>query len=311
MGGEIHSFKADDGLEIFYRVWRPEADDKICGIVHILHGMAEHSGRYEDFARALTDAGYVVYAQDHRGHGMTAEHDHMPYGFFAEQDGWKRIMEDSHLLDEHILDEQSDELPFFLVGHSMGSFLARSVMVGHADLFSGVIVMGSGCAKPLVGRFGRWLAERHIKKYGARTPDAELEKLSFSSYLKHIPSPRTPNDWLSRDPEEVDRYQRDPQCGFTCTTSFFRDLLDGLAFANAPANAEKLPDDLPVLLISGSEDPVGDWSKGVRKVYELYREAGLSDLSLKLVEGARHELLHETDREETTRFLLDWMEARR
>ena len=310
MASEIHSFKADDGLQTYYRVWKPEADDKLVGIIHILHGMAEHSGRYEEFATFLTSCGYIVYAQDHRGHGMTAERNHMPYGFFAEQDGWKRIMDDCSMLDQIIMDEQSDELPFFLLGHSMGSFLARSVMVGHADLFSGVIAMGTGCSQGMAGKFGLWLAKRHVRKLGARTPDAMLEKLSFAFYLKHIPDPRTGSDWLSRDEKMVDRYEHDPQCGFTCTTSFFRDLLTGLAYANDPANAEKLPDDLPILLISGSEDPVGGWSKGVRKVYDLYHEAGIGDLTLHLVEGARHELLNETDREETYRFLLDWMEDR-
>lgn len=311
MASEIHSYKADDGLEIYYRVWRPKQDVPLVGAVHILHGMAEYSGRYEAFAGFLTDAGYTVYAQDHRGHGLTAERNHMPYGFFAEKEGWWRIMRDSDQLDEIILDEQPDELPFFLLGHSMGSFLARSVIVAHADLFSGVIAMGTGCSQGLAGKFGLLLTSRHIKKLGPKAPDEQMARLSFASYLKHIPKPRTQSDWLSRDSRAVDRYEADPACGFVCTTSFYHDLIVGLTFANDPANAKKLPPDLPMLLISGSEDPVGGWSKGVRKVYDLYKDAGIGDLTLHLVDGARHELLNETDKEETYQYLLDWMDERR
>ncbi len=309
MAEEIRFFTADDGARIFFRYWRSEGEK--VGAVHILHGMAEHSGRYDQFASFLAEAGYEVYAQDHRGHGLTAKEAKKPFGFFAQEDGWNRIMSDSMALDRIILQEQSKTIPLFLLGHSMGSFLARSILVRQSGIYRGAIIMGSGAGKGIVGKFGSLLAQAHIRFMGPKTPDPQLSKLSFGSFLRHIPHPRTSSDWLTRDSKAVDLYRADPLCGFTCTTSFFRDLLFGVAYANDRKKASAIAHDLPILVISGSEDPVGGWSKGVRKVYALYKGVGIRDVTLFLVEGARHELLGEVDKEQTWQYLLDWMEARR
>jgi alpha-beta hydrolase superfamily lysophospholipase len=268
--------------------------------------MAEYGERYAAFAKQLNDKGIVVYCQDHRGHGLTATMNHEQLGFLAPENGWQKIADDSFELDQVITNDYP-KVPLFLMGHSMGSFLARTVMVQHSELFSGVIIMGTGCSKGMLGKIGKMIAESHIKKNGADFVDKGLDKLSFGSYLKKIPDRETSFDWLSRDGEQVRKYVDDPLCGFTCTASFYRDLLDGVAYANNEKNVAKLPKDLPLLIISGSMDPVGDWGKGVRKVYDLYKENGFSDIQLVMVDGARHELLNETDRKKTMNLLQKWI----
>lgn len=306
---EIRTLACDDGEKMYYRVWQPDAETPVRAVLHILHGMAEYGERYASFAKALNSRGIVVYCQDHRGHGLTATENHQQLGYFAEKDGWQRIANDSYELDQQILGDYP-KAPLFMMGHSMGSFLARTVMVQHSELFSGVIIMGTGCSKGLLGKIGLMIAEKHVKKYGATYVDKGLDKLSFGSYLKKIPEKQTPFDWLSRDSEQVRKYIDDPLCGFVCTSSFYRDLLTGVAYANSEKNAASLPKDLPLLIISGSMDPVGDWGKGVRQVYDLYQSAGISDVQLRLVEGARHELLNETDRKQNSAIVMKWINDR-
>ncbi len=268
--------------------------------------MAEHSNRYAKFAEYLNKLGFAVFAEDHRGHGATASEDEL--GWFAEEDGWDRVAEDSFELANFITSQYSVNMTF-LMGHSMGSFLARTVMVKHSDFYSGVIIMGTGYGKGVIGKIGKLLCKREIKKNGSKSPAVRMNKLSFGAYNKHFEPTMTDFDWLSRDPNEVEKYVKDNMCGFLCTNGFFYDMLTGIEFANSKANAAKLPKDLPLMIISGEMDPVGDMGKGVRKVYKLYTSVGIADVSLKLIPGARHELLNETNKKEIYGILADWLEA--
>ncbi|MPN11856.1 hypothetical protein SDC9_159164 [bioreactor metagenome] len=170
--------------------------------------------------------------------------------------------------------------------------------------------MGTGSSQGLLGKVGKLIARSHVSKHGSKHPDALLDKMSFGSYNKKIPNAQTPFDWLSRDKEQVADYIEDPLCGFVCTSKFFEDLLDGIEMANNRVLARKLPVDLPLLIISGTEDPVGGYGKGVRKVYELYRDCNISDITLTLIPEARHELLQETNRQSTKEYLYNWMKQR-
>ncbi|MBG0766060.1 alpha/beta hydrolase [Sphaerochaeta halotolerans] len=304
----IRELSCSDGKRVAYRVWIPEGT-QVEAVLLILHGMAEHSLRYDTFATFLNSKGIVVYAPDHRGHGETAKRSGETLGWFAEREGWQRVVEDTYELTNVILAEYPRH-SLFLLGHSMGSFLARSLMVQHSDLFDGVILMGTGASQGMLGKIGKLIAHRHVSKYGSKHPDAKLDKMSFGAYNKKIPNAKTPFDWLSRDAEQVAKYIEDPLCGFVCTSGFFADLLDGVEMANDVERVKKLPSDLSLLLISGSEDPVGGFSKGVRKVYELYRNCNISDITLNLVDGARHELLQETNREQTAQYLYSWIKQR-
>ncbi len=303
---DTRTLTCSDGHILVYRTWIPQKRE-IRAVLHIFHGMAEHASRYDRFATFLNTHGIAVYAQDHRGHGDTAVEGEL--GWFADEDGWLRVAEDAYELSNLIATENPG-LQLFLMGHSMGSFLARTVMVLHPDLYSGVIIMGSGAAKGALGKVGMWLAKRHAKKNGFRTPDKAIDKLSFGSFNKRFSPAKTPFDWLSRDEAEVQKYIDDELCGFVCSSQFFVDLLTGVEFANNRANAERLPKDLPLLVISGDMDPVGDYGKGVRKVYALYRDAGIADVTLKLIPGGRHELLNETNRDEIQQELYLWINRR-
>lgn len=305
---DIRTIACNDGHVMYYRVWLPEGQE-VKATLHILHGMAEHSARYDRFASYLAGHGFAVYCQDHRGHGLTATKNNEKLGFLAPSHGWKLIAEDSSLLDD-VITQDFPSAPLFLLGHSMGSFLARTVMVQHSDVFSGVVIMGTGASKGILGWVGKKIAQSHVRRFGADHTDNQLDKMSFASYLKKIPDHKTQFDWLSRDEAEVQKYIADPWCGFVCTSSFFVDLLDGVAFANDPKRIATLPKDLPLLFISGDADPVGDWGKGVKDAFSLYQDAGISDVSLKLIPGDRHEVLNETDRDDTQALLRSWMEER-
>ncbi len=284
-------FTCSDGKELACRVWLPR-DGHTLFTVHILHGMAEHSMRYDRFARYLNTLGAAVYAQDHRGHGQSAKEDEL--GYFAEKDGWSRVVLDS-LEVSLMIQDTHPKVPHFLFGHSMGSFIARSLIRDHSQLYDGVILSGTAADKGLLAKVGRTIALIKSTFNGGRKPDPLLDSLSFGSFAKGIPDRKTDFDWLSRDEEEVRKYNDDPLCGFICSSRFFVDLLDGIALANEETKAGTIRSDLPLFLISGEDDPVGDFGRGVRKVYEQYQKAGIQDLRMNLVLNARHELLNETD----------------
>lgn len=296
-------FICSDGHRLAYNFWLPSPDIEIKSFLQILHGMTEHSDRYEKFAGYLNKLGIAVFAADHRGHGATASEDEL--GWFAENDGWNRIADDAFELANFITSQYNVNITF-LMGHSMGSFLARTVMVKHPDFYSGVVIMGTGCGKGLVGKIGKLVAKLHIKKEGSKAPGTVMNKLCFASYNRQFEPVLTDFDWLSRDAQEVEKYVKDDKCGFMCTNGFFYDLLTGVEFANSKENAASLPKDLPLMIISGDMDPVGDMGKGVQKVFDLYRSCGIADVTLKLIPGARHELLNETNRKEVYGILGDW-----
>ncbi len=303
---ETKRFECSDGKALVYRCWKP-ANQNQRAVVHIYHGMAEHSERYDRFAKYLNSLGIVVYAQDHRGHGYTASDDER--GWFADVDGWSRVAEDGYEMDLEIVRNHPGK-DLFLFGHSMGSFLVRTLAVTHPDLYRGMIISGTASGKGLVGNIGKMLAKARSRRYGSRTPDSLLDKMSFGAFAKHFQPQQTNFDWLSRDADEVKKYIDDPMCGFVCSSQFFVDLLDGIAFANDPQQIVKIPKALPICLISGMMDPVGEFAKGPKKVYEAYKSVGITDLSIHLIPDARHELLNELNRDEIHTLIGKWIEAR-
>ena len=302
---ETRKLTCSDSHVLYYHAWIPE-EVQVKVVVHLLHGMAEYSQRYDRFAQYLNKQGIALYAQDHRGHGLTATKAEETLGWFAERDGWMRVAEDSKELSNLIVSE-FPKTPFFLMGHSMGSFLARTIIAETPDLYDGVIIMGTGPSMGILGKIGGMIARSHVKKHGSKFVDAQLNKMSFGSYNKQIPNASSAFAWLSRDEKEVQKYDDDPLCGFVCTAKFFEDMLEGIGLANSSERAKRLHNDLPILIISGKMDPVGNYGKGLLKVQEFYKQAGIKDLTLRLVDGARHELLNDTDREKTMKYLSSWI----
>ncbi len=297
---------ADDGHRIFLRTWRVE---KPRAVVHINHGMAEHGLRYDAFARYLNSFCISVYAQDHRGHGFTKEEDEK--GWFADEDGWQRICQDAWFVDQ-VIEKENPGIPLILFGHSMGSFVARTCLSDHSDSYYAAIICGTGASQGLIGHIGHALAAFRAKRSVSRVPDEFMNRLAFGSYVKHFAG-EGETGWLSKDREEVRKYDEDPLCGFVCTSSFYADLIEGSFTANDKNRAARIRKDIPLLLISGRDDPVGGYGKGVERVYRMYRKAGLERVTLRLFDNDRHEILNETDRDDVMKcissFILSVLEG--
>lgn len=306
MNADTFTLSRPDGATIHVYQWLPAGEPT--AIVQIAHGMAEHAGRYERFAQALTDAGYAVYAEDHRGHGRTGEA--ATLGYFADDDGWGKIVEDMDAVTRHAVAEHPG-LPVVLFGHSMGSFLARDYVVRHGGGLSAAIICGTAGDPGMLGKVGAKIAAVESRVRGRRHPSGLMTKLTFGSYNAAFKPTRTDFDWLSRDETEVDKYVADPLCGFLCTSGFFGDLLGGLTRVNSDAVMSGIPADLPLLLISGTQDPVGGkQAAGVNSVADQLRRSGVVDLTVKLYPEARHELLNETNRDDVTADVLAWIAQR-
>jgi alpha-beta hydrolase superfamily lysophospholipase len=276
-------------------------------VVQIAHGMAEHSERYARFAQRLTEAGYAVYAGDHRGHGSTAR-EARDAGYFADRDGFDTVVEDLHLLGEHARAEHPG-LPFVLFGHSMGSFLSRAYAIRYGAQLDGLILSGTAGSPGVVGQVGQALARAQARVRGRRHPSGLMNTLTFGQYGAAFKPNRTKFDWLSRDEAEVDKYVADELCGNVFTAGFFADLLGGLIRINRDAEVAKIPKDLPVYVAAGSLDPVGAKGNGPQQVVDQLSRLGVRDVTLRLWTGARHEILNETNRDEVMDDFVAWLDA--
>ena len=295
--------QASDGKALFVRKVRPEG--ALRGIVHIAHGVGEHSARYLRVAERLAAEGFVVFADDHRGHGKTAATP-AELGSFGPG-GIHRVVDD---LVELMRFEKLEHpgLPFVLFGHSMGSYLAQEFMLRHANDVAAVVLSASAGKPSALASFGRYVARLERLRLGASGKSSILRGLSFDAFNKPFAgSGPTKFEWLSRDRAEVDMYVADPFCGFDASTSLWVELLDLLGEIASPERQAQLPKGLPVRIISGSEDPANERAKGARQLAAALQKAGLTKVDLTVYEGARHELLNETNRDEVTRELIGWL----
>ncbi|MDR0854303.1 MAG: alpha/beta hydrolase [Clostridiales Family XIII bacterium] len=291
---------ASSGLEdIYSQVWAG-AEPK--GVIQIAHGMAEHVGRYEEFAHFLAGQGYVVCMNEHAGHGVHA----MTLGYFAEENGMDFVVSDmKSLMDEVVYDYP--ELPVFLMGHSMGSFLARKYITLYGVELTGCILSGTAGPNPALG-VGKALAGLQKKIKGSKSEGKLLNRIAFGSYTKKIDNPVNSSAWLSTDDDVCIAYADDEFCGYNFTAAGFYDLFGLIGEVNEKDWAAKVPLELPLYLFSGAQDPVGGFGKGVIEVYEKLKQTGHEDLTIKLYPDGRHEMLNEVNREEVYKDVLDWLE---
>ncbi len=303
---ETFTFKDKGGLEIFVYKWLPDENIQVKGIVQISHGMAEVAARYEGFANALTNDGFIVYANDHRGHGKTAGKIEK-LGDLGE-DGFNLMVENMHGLNERIKEEDLN-LPIFLFGHSMGSFLTQRYICLYGSGLKGAILSGSCGKQGIIIDIARAIAKGEIKKIGRSGKSNKLDKLSFGSYNNSFKPNRTAFDWLSRDNKEVDKYIADPFCGTVFTAGFFYDFLGGLKNIADNMEIKNVPKDLPIYIFSGDKDPVGKNGKGVLRLFNTYKQHGIKDLTHKLYKDGRHEMLNETNKEEVIGDVIKWLNA--
>ncbi len=275
------------------------------GVVQIAHGVAEHCERYDAFMKFLAENGFVAAANDHLGHGKSIT-DESELGFFAEKDGWDLVVRDMEKLRELLASDYPD-LPYFLFGHSMGSFLARTYIIRHPQRLSGAIICGTGQQSPALVGAGKTMAKMICGVKGAKHKSDMLNNTAFGKYNAGFDTVRTPCDWLSRDEANVDKYIADPLCGFVPSAGLFRDMMGGISFIGKKKNIAEMRKDLPVFFIAGDKDPVGENGKGVKKAYEAFKEAGMTDVSIKLYPDCRHELLNELNRGEVMNDILAWL----
>ena len=304
MSGEYY-FESAGGGRCYARCWAAEGTPK--AIVQIIHGIAEHVQRYDHFARYLNSLGYTVVAEDHMGHGKSICEE-VPQGYFAG--GWDAAVEDCCRLMERTMAEYPG-VPYILFGHSMGSFLARSILIRKPDSgITAAIICGSAWMPGAVIQGGKLMSSLLMRGDGANKPSAALQKMMFTGYDKRIENPRTPSDWLSRDEAIVDAYEADPLCGFAPTPALANAMMSGLLYIQNRNNLKRMKKDLPVHFIAGGEDPVGGSGAGVRKAVEMFIRSGMKCVSVKLYPGCRHEILNELNKDEVYADVAAWLSSK-
>lgn len=288
---------------IYAKSIEPENREDVKAVFQITHGMAEHSARYDRFAEFLVEHGYAVFINDHLGHGKSIAGEE-ELGYFGKENGRDALVNDVKTLTE-IAKKEFPGKPIILFGHSMGSFVARKYCAMYGDNIDAAIFCGTSGANPGAG-IGAALASFVAKEKGDHHRSHMLNSLAFGSYNKHFEPARTDFDWLTRDEKIVDLYVADPLCGFRFTDPGYHELFKILQDVSGKKWYRSVPYILPMLVISGEEDPVGNYGKGVREVFHGLKKSGHSDVTLKLYPGDRHEILNELDKEEVYQDILNW-----
>lgn len=297
-----HYFDSQGKGKIHYVKWAPQAQPK--AIVQIIHGIAEHAGRYEDLAAYLNSQDILVVAEDHMGHGLSMKTG--TQGYF--DGGWLTAAADCHKLTELTMEEYPN-VPYILYGHSMGSFLARTLLTEYPDSgIAGAIICGTGWMSGAVLKAGLAACGLLCKK-SEKEPSQLLNKLVFGGYNKRVEHQRTSSDWLSRDDGSVDAYIADPLCGFIASAGLMRDMLTGITHIQKPENLAKMQKQLPVFFIAGGDDPVGDYGKGVRQAAQEFEKAGMEKVAIRIYPLCRHEIHNEINRQEVYEDVSQWIES--
>lgn len=298
-----YTFPSVSGLcDIYAQSAAPIDYGSIRGVVQISHGMAEYSNRYAQFALSLCKSGYAVFVSDHIGHGSSVADKNM-LGYFGEN-GEETFVEDMKALTDIIKSEYND-LPLYLLGHGMGSLIARKYTAKYGYLLDGVIYTGTSGENPALG-IGIQLANTLIKQNGSYYRSELLDTIAFGTYNRKTEK-RTDCDWVSRDTKEVDKFIADELCGYKYTVSGMKALFLTLKAVSTRRWYNSVPLSMPILLLSGSMDPIGDYSKGVTEVYKNLKKTGHKYVTMKLYDGARHEILNEINRKEVFADIIEWL----
>ena len=293
------TFPSSDGVHQVHAVlWLPEGEPR--GVVQLVHGICEYIMRYGPFAQYLTDHGFAVAGHDHLGHGLTATGPE-EYGYFSD---WDQVVTDVYRLRTQ-MGERFPDLPYFLLGHSMGSFVTRTYLIDHPGTLTGCILSGTGQESPVNVTLGKFLTglgdPRKVNKL--------FFDLSIGGYNRAFRPNRTSDDWTCRDEAVVDARLVDPFCNFKTTAGLNHAMMGGLQYIANKTNLSKMDKDTPIYFFAGDNDPVGAMGKGVQKVAGWFRESGIKDVTVKLYPGGRHEMLNEINKEEVFADTLSWIES--
>ena len=298
---------ADGATQLYSRLWScPDVTPR--GVVQLVHGVSEHISRYDRFARFLAQQGFIVAGHDHLGHGESLPRGGTPI-WFAPRDGWRIVTDDVYTLHQKLRRDYPG-LPCFILGHSMGSFITRSLLIRYPGCVDGAVIMGSGWNSEAAIAGGRTVTAVIAAVKGKRATSDFVSALAFGGFNKPFAPNRTGFDWIAANEQAVDRYIADPKCGEDATVGLFHDMLGGFHFLQHPRNLRQMDSATPILFISGSDDPVGAMGRGVEKSAAAFRNAGVKDVTVILCPGMRHEVLNEADAPEAVDApILRWLEA--
>ena len=301
------TYPSADGKTAIHAVeWLPEESPR--AVLQIAHGVSEYVLRYEDFARYLTERGFAVVGNDHLGHGSSVAAG-APRLYFGPKGSWNRVVEDMEHLRK-LTHRKFPNLPYFLLGHSMGSFLARTYLIRYPGTVDGAVIMGTGYLSSAATAASLAVISGECLRNGESKPSAMATRASFGIYNRRFAPNRTPMDWLSLNPDNVDAYLKDPLCQGNASAGLFREMLSGIRFDCNSSNLRKMNRRTPILFISGAMDMVGDCSKGVERAAAAFRKAGMRDVTVKLYPELRHEVLKEACREQVYGDIDRWLESK-
>ena len=300
---EVYIPSTNNRNQLHVAIWEPERETK--AILQISHGMVEYIVRYDDFANHLNQQGILVIGNDHLGHGQSVL-DESEFGYFGKEKG-SAVVDDLYEVTKYAKKQYGENIPYFLMGHSMGSFMARRYLMSYGEKITGAIISGTGYkAVPVLDAALFFTA---VTKFfhGERYRSPFLKWLAFHTYNRKIADVKTENDWLTRDEAVVAAYNENPYCKFSFTVNGYETLSDTIKYIQKQSNWEKTPKQLPILMIAGEEDPVGSYGKDVKKVYKKYQQLGCNHIELKLYQDDRHELVNELDREVVYADISQWI----
>ncbi len=304
------TFLSNDGKTAVHALkWTPDSGE-YKAILQITHGMVEFIERYIPFAEFLTEKGYMVVGHDHIGHGASVASKE-DWGYFCEGNPSDVLVEDMHKL-RTLIQEDNPDVPYFMLGHSMGSFMLRKYLAVHNANLRGAIIMGTGFIPENMTSLALKLTGVITKLFGSKHRSKLIQSLAFGADYKDfdMTGEHPENSWLTKDVEIVNTYYNEPRCTYMFTVNGYKGLFEAVNFSCNPENAAKIPKKLPLFIVSGAQDPVGGLGKGVKDVYDMYKGADMLDLTYKLYENDRHEILNETDKEVVFEDLLAWMNVR-
>ena len=287
-------FPSSDGVTTIRAVrYIPEKEVK--AVLQISHGMVEFIDRYDNFAKYLTEKGILVTGNDHLGHGgsVTSEDN---WGYFHEEEGYKKVLEDLHTVTK-ITKEKYPNKPYFLLGHSMGSFYARRYLFTYGEELDGAIIMGTAWQEKITVKSGKLLCKIIGAFKGSKYRSKFINNMALGPYNKRWEPSKTHNDWLTKDENIVNWYSNEPKCSFIFTLNGFYNLFSVLDDVCDKNNISKIRKELPIFFMAGQDDPVGNYGEGVKKTYNTFKEVGIKNVSIKLYPNDRHEILNETDKE--------------
>lgn len=301
-------YPSRDGITHIHGMeWKPEGPVK--AVLQICHGMAEYIERYDGFASFLAEKGYYVVGHDHLGHGKSVQ-DEESFGFFHETKGNQYVIGDIHKLREMTAEKYPD-IPYFMMGHSMGSFLLRQYLTVYGKGLAGALILGTGYKGPFILNAGQIVCRVIAACKGWRYRSNFVNNLGIGGYNKRFEPSQSTKDWVTSDSGLRETYENDPLCSFVFTVNGYYQMFTGMKELTKKECMDHIPKDLPVFFAAGREDPVGGYGKDVQKVYQKYKDAGMKDVEIKLYIGDRHEILNETDREQVYEDLFEWLETKR